>query len=84
MSQSSAITALQHDLVSSKGTQEGKNTCHLEAIRPQPLPTVSLKEAQDVKNAGFWPQRAEMHMKGMTSASPEFCIFSHIEKHSIP
>ena len=29
------------ELVSLEGTQEGKNTCHLAAIRLQPLPMVS-------------------------------------------
>ena len=32
-------------MVSPEGTQEGKNTCHLVAIRP----TVSPEEIQDVK-----------------------------------
>ena len=56
MSQSSAITALQRDLVSSKGTQEGKNTCHLAAIRLQPLPTMSPEEIQDVKTQDTGPR----------------------------
>ena len=38
----------------------------------QALPTVSLKEAQDVKNTRYWPHMAEMYMmKGMISASPD-------------
>ena len=49
MSQSSEIAALQCELVSPEGTQEGKNTCHLAAIGLQPLPTMSLEETQDVK-----------------------------------
>ena len=32
------------------------------------------------ENAGYWPQIAEMHMKGMISVSPDSCIFSYIEK----
>ena len=47
--QSSSIAALQHELVSLEEAQEGKNACHLAAIRLQPLPTVSLEETQDVK-----------------------------------
>ena len=41
----------------------------------------SLRWAQDVKNTRYWPQTAEMHMKGMISVSPDFCIFPYIEKH---
>ena len=55
MSQSSAITVLQGELVSPEGTQEGKNTCHLAAIRLQPLPTVSSDETQDVKTQDVGP-----------------------------
>ena len=32
------------ELVSPEGTQEGKNTCHLAAVRLQPLPMVSPEE----------------------------------------
>ena len=41
------------ELVSPEGTQEGKNTCHLAAIRLQPLPVVSLKE----RKLGMWEHR---------------------------
>ena len=50
MSQSSAIAATAGgEPVSPEGTQEGKNTCYLAAIRLQPLPMVSPEETQDVK-----------------------------------
>ena len=51
MSQSSVIVAIKDgELVSPEGTQEGKNTCHLTAIRLQLLlPLVSPKETQGVK-----------------------------------
>ena len=49
MSQSSAIAAtMEGELVSPEGTQEGRNTCNLAAIRLQPLPP-HPGEAQDVK-----------------------------------
>ena len=57
MSQSSVVVALQHELVSSEETQEGKNTCHQASIRQQPLLTVSPKEAQDVKTQDIVPDR---------------------------
>ena len=37
------------ELLSPEGIQEGKNTHYLAAIRLQPLPMVSPKEAQDLK-----------------------------------
>ena len=53
-----------------------KNTCHLAAIRLQPLPMVSPENM----NTGYWPQIAEVHIKRMVSMSPDSCIFSYIEK----
>ena len=50
VSQSSAIAATKDgELVSPEETREGKNTCHLVAIRMYPLPMVSPEETQDVK-----------------------------------
>ena len=50
MSQLSATAATgDGELVSPEGTQEGKNSCHLAAVRQQPLPMVSPEGAQDVK-----------------------------------
>ena len=71
---------MEGELVSPEQTQEGKNTCHPAAIRLQPLPTVSQEEAQDMKSTGFWPQIAEVHIKGMISVSPDYRIFPYSEK----
>ena len=50
MSQSSAIaTTANSELVSPEGTQEGKNTCHLAAIRLQPPAMGGPEETQDFK-----------------------------------
>ena len=49
MSESSAIAATAGELVSLRELREEKNTCHLAAIRLQPLLTVSLEETQDMK-----------------------------------
>ena len=57
-----------------------KNTCHLVAIRLQPLPAESPKEAQDVKNTGYWPLIAGVPMKGMISVRIDSCIFSYIKR----
>ena len=57
MSQSSAIAAPAYgELVSPEGTQEGKNTCHLAAIRLHRLPTVSPEETQGVKTQDSDPR----------------------------
>ena len=79
MSQSSAITDLQCELVSPEDTPEGKNTYHLAATRLQPLPLVSPEETQELKTR-HWPQIAEVYIKGMISVSPDSCIFPYIEK----
>ena len=57
MSLSSAIASTtDSELVSPEGTQEGKKTCHLGAIKLQPLPTVSPEETQDVKTQDTGPR----------------------------
>ena len=66
--------------VSPREVRREKNICHLAAIRLQPLPTVSPKEAQDVKNTEYWPQIAEVSIKGMILVSPDSCIFPYTEK----
>ena len=69
------------ELVSPEGTQEGKNSCHLAAIRLQPIPTVSPEETQDLK-MGLWPQIAEMHIKGMISVSSDSPVFLGVVQFS--
>ena len=50
MPQSSAIAPTTNgEPVTPKGTQEGKNSCHLTAIWLQPLPMTSPEKTQDVK-----------------------------------
>ena len=69
MAQSSATASIADgELVSPEGTQEGKNTCHLAAVRPQPLQTVS-PENSGHEYRGNWPQIAEEHIKGMISVT---------------
>ena len=36
------------------------------------------------ENTDKWPQRAEMHMKGMIPVSPDSCLFPYIEKGKVP
>ena len=44
------------ELIDLEGTQEEKNTCHLAAIRLQPLPMLSPEESQDVKTQDTGPR----------------------------
>ena len=43
-------------LMSLGGTQEGKNICHLAAIRLQSRPTVSPEEIQDTQTQDIGPR----------------------------
>ena len=71
---------MEGELVSPEGIQDGNSACHLVAIKLQPFPMVSPKEAQDVKT-DYWPQIVERHIKGIISVSLVSCIFLYIEKH---
>ena len=75
MSQSSMIAALQCE---PRKLRTEKDTCRLAAIRLQPLPVVSPEETQDVSR--YWPQIAEVHIKGIISVSQDSCILPYIEK----
>ena len=75
-----AVTTMDGEWVSSEGTQEGKNTCHLAAVRLQLLPAANLEETQGVKK-GYWPQTAEARIRGMISVSPDSGIFPYTGKH---
>lgn len=69
MSQSSVIVALQFEPANPKRTQKENNTCHLVAIRIQPHPIVTPKELLSMKT-GYWPQMADVHIKGMIILEP--------------
>ena len=57
MSQSSAIAATRDgELVNPEGTQKGKNTSRLIAIRLQPHSTVNPEETQDEKTQDTGPR----------------------------
>ena len=77
MSQSLAVAVTSQ--VNPEGTQEGKNTCHLAAIRQQTLPMVNPEETLGMKTAS-WPWIAKVHIKGMISVSQDSCISPYIEQ----
>ena len=57
MSQALEIAATTNgELVSTEGTRNGKNTCHLAAIRLQPLPVVSPEGNQHIKTQDTDPR----------------------------
>ena len=66
-------------LNNNKGSQEGE---YWQPSELQPLPMVSPKRVQDVKNTGCWLQIAEMHMKGMTSVSLD-CLHLSIQRTAL-
>ena len=79
MSLSLAIVALQYELVSPEGTQEGKE-CHVVVTSLQLLPTLSkARESSGCENTVLWPQIAAMHQRKM-SVGPDSCIFPCVEK----
>ena len=49
-------TIVYGELVSSEGTQEGKNICPLAAISLKPLPVVSSEKTQDMKTQDTGPR----------------------------
>ena len=49
-------TIVYGELVSPEGTQEGKNICHLAAVRLQSLPVVSSEKTQDRKTQDTGPR----------------------------
>ena len=67
-------------MVSPEGTQGGQSACHLAATWPQPLPMVSPEGTQDVETQ----DAGEVPIKGVTSVSPDSCIFPYTEKCQIP
>ena len=58
------------------------NTCYPAAIIHSPQ-WVS-RGMGDVKNTGYWPQIAEMHIKSIILVNPDSCIFLYIKKCQIP
>ena len=69
-------------MVGSEGTQDRNTMSATKLSNTAATPTiVHLEETQDEEKTGHWPQRAGVHIKGMISMSPEFCIFPYIEKH---
>lgn len=66
--------------MSPEEAQEGKSTSRLAATRLQSFPKVSPAGAQDTWTQDAGP-RAEEHLEGMVSESPDPCI-STTEKSS--
>ena len=69
------------ELVSPEQTQEGSQaylpcSSHHTAATPEGSPWGNT----GCENTGYWPQRAEVPIKGMISMSPDLCIFPYIEK----
>lgn len=65
-----------------QGGDKGATHCqaHLVGIKLRP-PLHGTPEETSDKKTGCWPKRAEVHIKGSMSVSPESCIFLYIEEH---
>ena len=63
--------------------KETKNTHHLAAVRHQTAVTPKGEPGGNsgCENTGYWPQIAEVHIKGMISVSLDLCLFLYKEKH---
>ena len=64
--QSMGSQRVRHDWATNAHTmthKKEKNICNPVAIRLQPLPIVNSEKLRRWKNAGYWPQKAEMPAK---------------------
>ena len=76
MSESSAISALQHE---PKGTQEGEE--YLQSNSRQIAATCNSEPKGDPKRAqDTGPRIVGMHTKEVVSVSPEACLSPYLEK----
>ena len=66
--------------VSPDGTQDRNRMLSLSHKPLQPPPNGAPWRGLGWENTGYWPQIAEVHIKGMISIRPEFCIFPHLAK----
>ena len=72
MSQTSAIIVLQREPEESQGGKEYQpSSSHQMAATPYS----ESWENSGCKNTRYWPQIAEVHVKGMISVCPDPCIF---------
>ena len=76
-------TTSKGERLSPEGT-EGGNKEYLPAgcrqsDTPAPTEPLALRKL-GCENTGYWPQLAELYVKGMTSGSPDLCIFPYREK----
>ena len=61
-----------------------KNTCYLASLQTTVTPHDEPWDNSGCENTTYWPQEAEVHIKGMISVSPNSCIFPYTEKRYIP
>ena len=80
MSESSAIASVQHEPVSPKGAGEGEEYLPSSSRQIVATPYGEPQGSSGFENS-FWPQIAEVCIKGMISVSPDSSIFSNIEEH---
>ena len=72
------MTAAQK--VSPEETWNRNRTPLIEPSVPVANPPTIQPDKTERDGTVYWPQIAEVHIKGMISMSPECCIFPYIEK----
>ena len=65
----------KYESLNPKGTEEGEQYLRPGRLQDVATPSGEHWGTQDPENIGYWPQGAEMHMKGMISVSLDSCIF---------
>ena len=63
---------------SPEGTQDRNRMPAIKSQTLHPL-TVALRRLR-MRKKRYWPQMADIHIKGMISVSSDSCIFSYIEE----
>ena len=62
------------------GWPSSRNTHHVYQLSSLSYPYGEPQGSSGFENS-YWPQIAEVHIKGMISVRPDSSIFSNIEKH---
>ena len=75
-----AATSLGEPVIP-EGTQEGnKDYLTSSSHQAAATPEAELRGNSGCEITGYWPQIAEVHIRGMISVNPDSCILSCIEK----
>ena len=77
---SQASSPPHYELVNPEGTWEGKKYLPSSSHQTTATPYNEPWGNSGWENTGYWPQVADVYIKGKISVSPDSCIYSHTEK----